>query len=108
MTKTYVTVLTTLLDRIFPIREEIERRQYPADLDERILTIRHDLERALERCAELTDERRSRLSNVSTEHHAGRVALAEGKANDAQAAFQRAYGWINGVAVEITTRGPDA
>jgi hypothetical protein len=98
----HAAVLTILGDRLPPIRNEISRGEFPADLDERVVTLARDFERGLEQCGELTDKRRARLSNVSTELQAGRAALNDGKVVDAGWAFTRAVGCINEVQVDVT------
>jgi hypothetical protein len=97
----HAAVLTILGDRLPALQNEIGRRKYPADLDERV-ALAHDFERALEQCGELTDKRRTRLSDVARELQAGRAALAAGKAVDALAAFTRAIDCIIAVQVDVT------
>jgi hypothetical protein len=101
----HAAVLTTLGDRLPPIQNEISRREYPPDLDERLTVLARDFEQALDHCGELTDKRRERLSSVGSELQAGRAALTAGKAVDAWAAFTRAAGCVNDVAVDVT-HGP--
>jgi hypothetical protein len=101
----YAAVLITVGDRLPELHNEIGRRKYPADLDERVITLARDFERVLEQHGELTDKRRARLSDVAGELQTARAALAAGKAIDAQAAFDRATGCINAVVVDVT-HGP--
>jgi hypothetical protein len=94
-------VLTTLGDRFPPIQNEIGRREYPPDLDNRITLLAHDLEAALAKCGELTPDRRKRLADVAGELQTGRAALASNRSGDAWAAFARAAGCIDTVAVDV-------
>ncbi len=98
----FAAVLTTLGDRLPTIQNEIGRREYRPDLDGRVMLLARDLEVALEQCGELTPKRRQQLANVEGELQVGRKALAANKSVDAWAAFVRASGCINDVAVDVT------
>jgi hypothetical protein len=101
----HAAVLTTLADRLTPIQNEISRREYPPDLDSRVTLLARNLEAALGKCGASTAERGQKLTNVPGELQAGRAALAANKPTDAWAAFVRAAGCINDVAVDVT-HGP--